>query len=84
MYIFMNRSPISYIQYGNIPIRDSIPPYPMSGLPQMGPGGGAAGATRPIHNRTRTSTTRRALPQPAAFGTPPPNPKVMEICLISK
>ena len=39
---YMNIYPISYIQYGNIPIRDSPPPHPTPcwGRPQTGPGGG--------------------------------------------
>ena len=40
----MNRYTICYIQYGNIPIRDALPPpLPMPGPPQTGSGRGVHG-----------------------------------------
>ena len=42
----MNRYPISYIQYGNIPIRDSFPPTPTpphAGAARRGAGGAWGG-----------------------------------------
>ena len=45
IYIYKYIYPISYIQYGNIPIRDSPPPHPTPcwGRPQRGRGGGSMG-----------------------------------------
>ena len=41
IYIYIYKYPISYIQYGNIHIRDSPPPHPTPcwGRPQRGRGG---------------------------------------------